>query len=299
MNVLEIHNLKKSFGSKKVLCGVNLNVPEHSIFGFIGRNGAGKTTTMKAILGLMKTDQGEIYVMGEKVRFGQTRTNKYIGYLPDVPEFYSYMTPVEYLALCGEISGMERADILERSRELLELVGLGQERHRIKGFSRGMKQRLGIAQALLNRPKLLLCDEPTSALDPAGRKEILDLLSAVKEQTTVLFSTHILSDVERISSQAAFLHEGKIVMQGGITELRNMHPSEEFIVETIREEDAKILMAVFDGLEHAEQNTLIIHGGEECSFTVMRYISEHKIPVQKIERMEPTLEALFLEVTNK
>ena len=152
-----------------------------------GKNGAGKTTTMKAILGLLKSDSGEIYVMGEKVHFGQTNTNRFIGYLPDVPEFYSYMTQMEYLSLCGEVCGMDKTDIVTRSKELLELVGLGQEHHRIKGFSRGMKQRLGIAQALLNRPKLLICDEPTSALDPAGRKEILDILLAAKEQTTVLF----------------------------------------------------------------------------------------------------------------
>ena len=184
MDVLTIQNLNKNFGSKEVLGGLDMSVPEHSIFGFIGKNGAGKTTTMKAILGLLKADSGEIYVMGERVRFGQTNTNRHIGYLPDVPEFYSYMTPHEYLTLCGEVCGMGKADIVTRSKELLELVGLERERHRIKGFSRGMKQRLGIAQALLNRPKLLICDEPTSALDPAGRKEILDILLAAKENTT-------------------------------------------------------------------------------------------------------------------
>ena len=137
MDILAIQNLKKKFGSKEVLCGLDMSVPEHSIFGFIGKNGAGKTTTMKAILGLLKADSGEIYVMGEKVRFGQTNTNRHIGYLPDVPEFYSYMTPYEYLTLCGEVCGMDKADIVTRSKELLELVGLGQEHHRIKGFSRG------------------------------------------------------------------------------------------------------------------------------------------------------------------
>ena len=104
MDVLTIQNLKKNFGSKEVLCGLDLSVSEHSIYGFIGRNGAGKTTTMKAILGLLKPNSGAIYVMGEKVHFGQTNTNRHIGYLPDVPEFYSYMTPFEYLNLCGEVS---------------------------------------------------------------------------------------------------------------------------------------------------------------------------------------------------
>ncbi|HIX30163.1 MAG TPA: ABC transporter ATP-binding protein [Candidatus Blautia stercoravium] len=297
MDVLTIQNLNKRFDSKKVLCGLELSVPEHSIFGFIGKNGAGKTTTMKAILGLIKSDSGEIYVMGEKVHFGQTGTNRYIGYLPDVPEFYSYMTTIEYLTLCGEICGMDKTDIVTRSKELLELVGLGQESHRIKGFSRGMKQRLGIAQALLNRPKLLICDEPTSALDPAGRKEILDILLAVKEQTTVLFSTHILSDVERICTEAAFLHDGKIAMQGTIAELRNKRSSDGFIIETGQKEATDTLIKAFRNLQRTEQNMLVFHGDENRFFDIMQYVAENRIPIHRIERIEHTLESLFLEVT--
>ena len=195
MDMLCISGLCKRFGDKEVLRGVNLSVPEHSVFGFIGKNGAGKTTAMKIVLGLLAADSGEITVNGERVVYGQTVTNRYIGYLPDVPEFYSFMNASEYLHFCAEITGMEASEIDERCRELLQLVGLGEETHRIKGFSRGMKQRLGIAQALLNKPKLLICDEPTSALDPVGRKEILDILLAVKEQTTVIFSllTNLLS----------------------------------------------------------------------------------------------------------
>lgn len=297
MDVLTIQNLKKSFGSKEVLCGLNLSVPEHSIFGFIGKNGAGKTTTMKAILGLLKSESGEIFCLGEKVHFGQTSTNRHIGYLPDVPEFYSYMTPLEYLTLCGEVCGMDKADIATRSKELLELVGLGQEYRRIKGFSRGMKQRLGIAQALLNRPKLLICDEPTSALDPAGRKEILDILLAAREQTTVLFSTHILSDVERICTEAAFLHDGKIAMQGTIAELRNKRPSDGFIIETEQKRAADTLINAFGDLQRTEQNALVFHGGDDRLFSIMQYVAENRIPIQRIERIEPTLESLFLEVT--
>ncbi len=297
MDVLTIKNLKKSFGSKEVLRGFDLSVSEHCILGFIGRNGAGKTTTMKAILGLLKPSSGQIHVMGEKVHFGQTRTNRYIGYLPDVPEFYSYMTPSEYLNLCGAVSGMNKSDIVTRSKELLEQVGLGGERRRIKGFSRGMKQRLGIAQALLNQPKLLICDEPTSALDPAGRKEILDILLAVKEQTTVLFSTHILSDVERICTEAAFLNDGKIAMQGTIAELRNKRSSDGFIIETEQKGADNTLIKAFGELQRKSQNTLVFHGSEERLFAIMKYITENRIPIQRIERIEPTLESLFLEVT--
>lgn len=297
MDVLQIKGLSKRFGSKEVLCGLDLSVPEHSVFGFIGRNGAGKTTTMKAVHGLLRPDRGEIFVMGERVRFGNSRTNRHIGFLPDVPEFYPYMTPLEYLKLCGEICGMERSDLAARSRELLDFVGLGGENRRIKGFSRGMKQRLGIAQALLNRPKLLICDEPTSALDPAGRKEILEILSSVREQTTVVFSTHILSDVERICTDVAILSEGKNAMQGSISQLRSMRQPEGFLVETRHAEDAAVLLQKFGAFRQEEQNVLVFLGDEKEFFAVMQYMAENGISVQRLERMEPTLESLFLEVT--
>lgn len=138
MDMLRITNLKKHFGDKEVLTGLNLSVPEHSVFGFVGENGAGKTTTMKIILGLLKSDRGEVFVSGERVKYGQTATNRYIGYLPDVPEFYSFMTAREYLRLCGESLEMGKNDIEKRSDELLTLVGLSKENHRIRGFSRGM-----------------------------------------------------------------------------------------------------------------------------------------------------------------
>ena len=224
--ILEINDLEKSFGDKKVLKGVNLKIPQRKVFGFVGKNGAGKTTTMKMVLGLMTPNKGEIFVNGERVTYGNNKTNRYIGYLPDVPEYYSFMTPREYLKFCGEITDMKKDDIKTRSEELLKLVGLGDEKHRIKGFSRGMKQRLGIAQALLNKPKLLICDEPTSALDPVGRKEILDILVSAKEETTILFSTHILSDVEHICDEMALLNDGRIIMQGPIEEVKTRIPAQ-------------------------------------------------------------------------
>src|SRR5690606_30013665 len=124
-------------------------------------NGAGKTTTMKMVVGLLKPDAGEIFVCGEKVSYGETKTNRNIGYLPDVPEFYGYLRPMEYLKLCGQITGMSGKETREKSEEMLSLVGLADAKRKIGGFSHGMKQRLGIAQALLNEPKLLICDEPT------------------------------------------------------------------------------------------------------------------------------------------
>lgn len=299
MEMLRIENLKKRFGDKEVLKGVSFSVPEGSVFGFIGKNGAGKTTTMKAVLGLLRPDEGEIRVAGQNVIYGQTTTNKVIGYLPDVPEFYGFMTAKEYLDFCGEITGMEKKELAARRDELLHLVGLFGERHRIKGFSRGMKQRLGIAQALLSRPKLLICDEPTSALDPVGRKDILDILQAVKEQTTVLFSTHILSDVERICTEVAFLNEGSICMKGSLAEIKNGKRTEAYRIVMEAETDRKLLLAAFPDMSLGEDEQLVFYEGEASIYEVLHFLADKKISFSGVERMEPSLESLFMEVVKK
>ena len=269
MDILQITDLKKRFGDKEVL------------------------------IGLMSPDQGQILVAGEKVSFGQTATNRHIGYLPDVPEYYSFMTAREYLVFCGEITCMRRDEIKLRVNELLDLVGLGGEKHRIKGYSRGMKQRLGIAQALLNHPKLLICDEPTSALDPVGRKEILDVLLAVREQTTVLFSTHILSDVERICTDIAFLNQGLIKISGKLSEIKANYRTEKYLIETESEKDIVSIVAVFPDCKRIGQTQMKFSENVHTLFELLQYITNQKIPVLKIERMEPSLESLFMEVVAK
>ena len=299
MDMLRISGLEKRFGDKQVLKGLELTVPEHSIFGFVGKNGAGKTTTMKTVLGLLRADAGEIWVNGEEVVYGQTATNRHIGYLPDVPMFYPFMTASEYLHFCGEITGLRRAETENRSRELLELVGLAGEKHRIRGFSRGMKQRLGIAQALLNRPKLLICDEPTSALDPVGRKEILDILLAVREQTTVLLSTHILSDVERICTDVAFLDNGVAGLQGPLSQIRTKYRSEAYLLETEREEDTAALLEAFSDTEKTAGNRLTFYEKQNTLHDVLGFVAQRKLSLVKLERAEPSLESLFMEVTGK
>ena len=299
MDMLRITDLHKSFGDKQVLKGLSIAVPQHSIYGFIGKNGAGKTTTMKTVLGLLKADSGDITVNGERAAYGQTSTNRYIGYLPDVPEFYSFMSAPEYLSFCGEITGMKSAESRERSKELLALVGLSEEKHRIKGFSRGMKQRLGIAQALLGRPKLLICDEPTSALDPVGRKEILDILLSLREQTTVLFSTHILSDVERICTDVALLDNGKVSIQGKLSDIKSRYRSREYQLETENSSDTAALTQRFPAMKSLEGNRLVFSESDISSFDVLSFVSDKRISLLKFERMEPTLESLFMEVTRK
>ncbi len=294
MNILEISGLKKHFGEKQVLRGVDLAVPENRVYGFVGRNGAGKTTTMKITLGLLAADEGEVRVCGEKAYYGNTATNRFIGYLPDVPEYYGFMTPMEYLRFCGEIAGMDTKEIRSRSEELLRLVGLGEEKHRVKGFSRGMKQRLGIAQALLGRPRLLICDEPTSALDPMGRKEILDVLVAAKAETTILFSTHILSDVEHICDEMALLDQGRIVMQGSIEDVKRNRRSNATEILMDREEDMKALLDAFTELKRDGSGNLLLADPSKMP-DILRFMADRKMDPARIEKQEATLEDIFME----
>ncbi len=298
MEMLTLSHVTKRFGEKQVLRDVTFSVPEHTVFGFVGQNGAGKTTAMKLILGLLQRDGGAIFVNGMPVHYGRTATNQFVGYLPDVPEFYSYMTAPEYLRFCGELFGMSEKEIKIRSEELLHLVGLEKEKHRIKGFSRGMKQRLGVAQALFGRPKLLICDEPTSALDPLGRKELLDILVAAKEQTTVLFSTHILSDVEHICDEMAFLHNGTIVLQGSLEEVRRRKQTVAMELETQRPEDAQLLLAAFPFLKLTGRSGLLLEDTERFP-DVLRFLADTKLVPVRMEQQEASLEELFLEVVGK
>jgi len=304
MNILKIDHLAKRFGSNEILKDVSLNVPEHSIYGFIGQNGSGKTTTMKIILGLLSKDRGNITVCGEEAKYGQTKTNRFIGYLPDVPEYYNYMNPREYLQLCGQITGMDQKKIAAGTKELLSLVGLEQAaKKRIGGFSRGMKQRLGIAQALLNQPRLLICDEPTSALDPVGRKEILDILNTVKDKTTVLFSTHILSDVERICDHIAILNDGTIAINGALNEIKEKHGTDSLQIEFEMEGDCGQFERLYQThfgvvTEKIDSRTICIQALEieKTQSEVLGILYQNKLMPLAVQRKKPTLENVFLEV---
>lgn len=296
MQILNLNGLRKQFGDKQILNGVSLAVPEHSIYGFVGKNGAGKTTTLKSVLGLIRLDAGEIYVCSEKVRFGQTKTNRYIGYLPDVPEYYSFMTSEEYMEFCGSLCKMEPKACRTRSSEMLELVGLGGEKHRIGGFSRGMKQRLGVAQALLHSPKLLICDEPTSALDPVGRKEILDILYAAKEQTTILFSTHILADVERVCTNVAFLKDGVIALEGSIGDVRQRYAQHAVLIELYRSEDTEELAKLYPELVLEGRCMLRFNGKQARLSEILCSIAKRSIKFRQIVSETPSLESVFMKV---
>jgi ABC-2 type transport system ATP-binding protein len=209
------------------------------------------------------------------------------------------MNASEYLTLCGEVTGIGGSELKKRCSELLSLVGLENEKHRISGYSRGMKQRLGIAQALINRPKLLLCDEPTSALDPVGRKEILELISAAKEQTSVVFSTHILSDVERVCSRVAFLEGGKTAFSGTIEEIHALRRDTALELILVRTEDIERVMAEFPAAELTDGRILFREASDKDSADVMAFLAAQMIPVLRFERHEADIEDLFMEVVGK
>ena len=302
MEALKIENLHKSIGKNKIINGLSMSIPENTIFGFLGKNGAGKTTTMKMILGFLKKDEGSIKVFGEEVSFGQSKTNRFIGYLPDVPEFYGYMTAEEYLNLCGSITGLSKNEIENKSEELLELVGLRDVNKRISGYSRGMKQRLGIAQALLNSPKLLICDEPTSALDPLGRKDILDIILKIKDFTTVIFSTHILSDVEAICDHVVVLDKGKNVLEGSIDELKNIKRKNTIKIRFKSDKELKAFKSLdkFSNLVTNERGDTLYLTDEDNQLKDIDILCElYKLNIFPLEIKieEPTLENIFMEVT--
>ncbi len=182
-------------------------MPEGSVFGFLGPNGAGKTTTLRILAGLARPTAGEARIFGHDTTSDADAVHGLIGFLPDVPGFYKWMTAREYLDLSAALFGIPATERGERIETLLDLAGLADVTTKVGGYSRGMKQRLGIAQALINSPRLLLLDEPTSALDPIGRREVLEMIAALAGRTTVFFSTHILADAERVCDTVAVLAE--------------------------------------------------------------------------------------------
>jgi len=228
---IQTTGLTKTYGEKRALDSVDLVVEEGSIFGFLGPNGAGKTTTLRILTGLARPTSGSVQILGHDVALAGNAVRADIGFLPDVPGFYEWMTADELLRFAGALFGIGGSVLDERVAMLLDLAGLCDVKTKIGGYSRGMKQRLGVAQALVNAPKLLLLDEPTSALDPMGRKDVLDMLTSLGGRTTVFFSTHILADVERVCDTVAILDRGRVVAQAPIDELKARYGVQKVVVE--------------------------------------------------------------------
>jgi len=228
--------LTKRYGAVVALDSLDLQVRPKAIFGFLGPNGAGKTTTMKILAGLIAPTAGVAYVAGCLASPHNPASRRRVGYLPEEPSFYGWMNAREYLLFVAGLLGQTGREAATRADELLELVDLSQAAgRRIGGFSRGMRQRLGIAQALMGRPEVLLLDEPSSALDPLGRRDVLSLIERLAGETTVFMSTHILADVERVCQEVAIVAHGRLVAQANQEELRLRYAAPVFEVETAGE----------------------------------------------------------------
>ena len=224
-NVIETKDLNKIYKThlfgrpNHVLKDLNLGVKKGEIYGFIGPNGAGKTTTIKILVNLIYPSSGTAYILGQDTR--KVDVKRKVGFLPENPYFYEYLKPREFLYFCGRLFGYTTKEIIKKTDRLLDLVGLlDVDDVPLRNFSRGMLQRIGIAQSLINDPSLVILDEPLSGLDPVGRKDVKDILLSLREQgKTVFFSTHILADVEMICDRAGILIQGRLVKVGSLSEL--------------------------------------------------------------------------------
>lgn len=233
MLVVETKNLTKIYAGKYIAVNdLNLQVREGSVFGLVGPNGSGKTTTFRLLLGLQKPTAGQVKVFGEPMTANAAHLRQRVGFLPTNPQFPKDLTPIKYLSFIGAISGLSRETTMLRLASLLRAVDLlPAASQKIEGFSTGMMTRLGIAASLMNDPELLIWDEPTLGLDPAGRKQIFDLIRKLSVGRTIMLSTHVLTDVERVCSDVAILHQGRLIFSGSMAEMRQSLPHQTLVLE--------------------------------------------------------------------
>jgi ABC-2 type transport system ATP-binding protein len=307
MYAIETKNLTKKFNGFTAVDGLSLNVPEGSIYGFLGPNGAGKTTTIKMLTGLSKPTNGEIRICGREVNFGSLKNRMDIGYLPDVPSFYDWMKPEEFLYFTGELFSIEKAILMKRIENIMELVGLSGIKKKIGSFSRGMKQRLGIAQALINEPKVVFMDEPTSALDPIGRKEVMDVILKLSGKMTVFLSSHILTDIERVCDRIIILDKGKEMIEDTISNLQQRFANQAIEIELKEDLNNKDFCEILNKQNWAK-NVVASEAGlitlnasniDEAQINIPRILSEKNLAIRKFSILEPSLEDIFLKVVNR
>ncbi len=298
--------LTKRYGEVLALDGLDLDVPTGSIFGFLGPNGAGKTTTMRLLTSLARAQSGEASVAGVPVGDGEPNRRGVLGYLDQDPRFHGWMRGRELLELVGNLYGMRGAALRSRIDEVLELLELTQSANRrIGGYSGGMRQRLGVAQAILNRPPVLLLDEPVSSLDPEGRREMLAVIQELGRTSTILFSTHILNDVERVCDRVAIINHGRLVTEGAMDDLLERYAQPVYILEA--EPGAEnTLAALADTIRGAAWVTGVelSHGilrvgigdGSSAGRELLAAAVGANAALVRFERQRPTLEDVFLRL---
>jgi ABC-2 type transport system ATP-binding protein len=309
MAAIRIEELRKVFGSFVALDGLSLTVEPGAVFGFLGPNGAGKTTTIRILTGLAHASSGSAWVNEKQVTANGFDVAREIGFLPEEPAFYPWMTPKEYLDYVGRIFGLPAGERATRTKELIGVAGLEEAaKRRIGGFSRGMRQRLALAQALVNRPKVLFLDEPASALDPMGRKEVLDFIEQLRGQCTVFMSSHILGDVERVCDTLAIINHGKLVIEAPREELLRRYAIPALEIEA----DEKSVPELTAWSEHLRREgwvkTIQLQGPvmrifasdiEMGKLELLRSAAQLGIVLNKYEVVRPSLEDIFMHLVGE
>jgi ABC-2 type transport system ATP-binding protein len=306
MKMIKCEALSKYYKGDTIaaLDKLNLEVERNSIFGFLGPNGAGKTTTIKILTGLMGHTSGKAWVAGEEASKNNLALKRKIGYLGQEPKMYGWMKGLELLQFVGEIFGLSKAERTKRAWELLEMAGLKEaSKKRVSSYSGGMLQRLGIAQAMVSRPKVLLLDEPTSSLDPIGRKEVLDFILSLRADCTVFLSSHILGDVERVCDTVAIINKGKLVAEGDTEALRKKFAPKRIEIE-ITDMHQMLLLSEYLGKEglsdklKRKDNLLSVDTDDlhQDKNKILRFVVENNIDITRLEMVHASLEDVFLKL---
>jgi ABC-type multidrug transport system ATPase subunit len=300
-NVIEVTGLSRRFGTVHALDRVNLQVPRGSIYGFLGPNGAGKTTTIRILLGLLRAQAGQVRVLSEPIPEQRLRALRRVGTLVEMPSLYPHLTGYENLELVRRMIDGTPTQV----QRALSMVGLDSPRdaHRaVRGYSQGMRQRLGIAIALLPVPELLILDEPTNGLDPAGIHEMRELIRRMSEQegVTVFLSSHLLSEIEQLATHIGIIDRGHVIFEGTPDDLRAAYQDEATLVTDRAEEAQQMLQASgwassYNGNRHI---TVRVNGQSDVA-VVNRRLVEAGIPVYGLHMAQPSLEDIFLTLTAK
>ena len=295
---LEIKNVTKVFKRKIVVNNFSMELQAGECVGLIGPNGAGKSTLIKVISDIIHPTAGEVLLNGIKI----SKMKSEIGYLPQYPNFFHWMTARETLTFMGQLSGLKKEEMSKSIPKILEKVGLrGEENAKVSTFSGGMKQRLGIAQALLHKPSLIVMDEPVSALDPIGRREVLNLIEEIKKDTTILLSTHILGDAEEICERFVIIKDGVKIEDTTITELLHRNSEKKLIIEiTTKDQNwievVKKLPYVKDVEVVGLKIKVKVESIEINKNMLLQNALEHKVNIVKFEMSNDTLEEIFLKL---
>jgi len=299
--------LTKRYGSVQALDGLDLDVPAGSIFGLLGPNGAGKTTTLRILTGLAAATSGTATVAGVAVGLDRPELHERIGYLDQDPRFYSWMRGRELLELAARLSGVEEHHLPARVGAILDRTGLTDAANRrIGGWSGGMRQRLGIAQALIHQPSIVFLDEPVSSLDPEGRRDLLELIEGLRGETTVVLSTHVLADVERVCDRVAILDRGRLVREGPLDDLLAEHARPIFrLIPEPGQDDAisRLLVEIRSAPWATDASTepggivrVAVSDADLASAAILPLVVGAGVRLASFERARPTLEDVFLEL---